>query len=323
MPSFIAAAQHCKIDGPTNKPRAAQFGIEVYGYKDGGHYKTDKSDFDSLKDNFDKFCSKNPGQSCNMLMFTGLHGNYENNGNSGFLNNLDKNQLQELVEIAQKHKVQFKHIVADCCCGSFGMSYLQAILANGGEAICDRTTSDGHKMQDMLVDKMIDADPNLPNAEQNLINETIKNTMNTYNCPMYLTKDNKGTIKVLGTTVQESTNNIIQIYRNFGITDEKDNAKAEEELRNYEDIDKALNEIILDCQESSNLFIIQEKDSRDFLLAIRALLESNQKVEKTLKIDKQDISEKVLHTQFFKKNLSDIKEDEIDEEEELNKKSSP
>ena len=262
MPSFIAAANNCNID--KDKVLASRFGIKVSSYHAVGSNNPSPKEFNNLLTDFDKFCKENKNSTCDMLMLTGYHGEY---GLNGILNNLSKQQLKQLVQTAQKYKVEFKHILSDSCCSAFGLKALEGMLANGGEAIGDRMTSTAYKMQDALIEKMSQANPQQPNAEQKLINDTIESTMNTFNAPLYITKDNQQ-IRSIGTKEAEVKHHVIETYRIQGVINEPDDVLAEAELKSM-GLDQDFNFLPQDLQDSNKCFIIDEKNNRADLLTER------------------------------------------------------
>jgi ribosomal protein S18 acetylase RimI-like enzyme len=263
MPSFVAANSGSAID--TNQALASRFGIKVSAYKAIRTYNPSEEDFAVLLRDFDAFCETNKNSTCDMLMLTGYHGEY---GVAGIFNNLSRNQLSSLVQAAQKHKVVFKHIVADCCCAVFGLKQLEGMLANGGEAIGDRMTSTAHKMHDKLIKKLREADTNTPSTEQSLINTVISESMLTFNAPIYIAKNND-TITTTGTTKTEVRQKLIKVYKDTGMIDNTlSDVDAEQRLRTM-GLGEDLNLIATDFQSSSSLYAISEKEDRTELLTLR------------------------------------------------------
>lgn len=156
-----------------------------------------------------------------MLMLTGYHGEY---GPYGILNNLNKTQLQQLVQTAKHHNVEFNHIIADSCCAPFGLKVLSGLLADGGEAIGDRMTSTAYKMQDKVEEKILLAEAQGEGDEKALINAVINEGMITLNAPIYITKErsqNGEKLTAIGTTGIEVKTTIINAYKNAGFIDQQ------------------------------------------------------------------------------------------------------
>lgn len=263
MPSFVASGEGCNID--RNKVLAAKFGIEVYTYKTLKTKSPSISEFANLLIYFDDFCNDNKNSTCDMLMLTGYHGKY---GNYGIFNNLNAEQLKLFVQTAEKYQVKFKQILADCCCAAFGLKKLESLLADGGEAIGDRTTSTAYRMQEKLVEKMLEADAEQSNDEKKLIDAVIEEGMNTFNAPVYITK-NKEKISAVGTTVDEVKHSLINEYKQIGLIDNKLSDKDAEIVLRKAGFAYEFNMLTKNLNDSCQLFAIKEEPVRAHLLASR------------------------------------------------------
>lgn len=263
MPSFVVASPGCGID--RYKDLASKFGIEVSTYQATKSNNPTTQEFAKFLQDFDEFCEKNKNSTCDMFMLTGYHGEY---APISILNNLSKQQLHQLVETAEKHDVKFNHILSDSCCAAFGLKELKGMLANGGEAIGDRTTSTAYKLQDKLIEKMILEDAQQSHDEKKLIAVVIEEGMNTLNAPIYIiTTGTK--IAVLGTTDAEVYQNIISTYKNSGLIEQNLSDKEAEARLRQMGLRSDFDQLKEDLRKSRWLFTINEKNNRKELLSLR------------------------------------------------------
>jgi hypothetical protein len=162
MPSFIAASNAVisKVD-PQILSAASNANFTISHYDASGSMPPSLIEFTRLKEDLKTFCEQiraaNPSIepmktiTCEMLLFTGFHGSYDPQGT---LNNLTSSQLVELVDVAKLNQINFKHIIADCCCAPFGLEKLQDLLASGGDAIGDSMNSQVYVAYNLLIEKI-------------------------------------------------------------------------------------------------------------------------------------------------------------------------
>lgn len=124
-------------------------------YTSSSGFTLSHDEYQHLKASFIAFCQKNKKSTCPMLMFTGLHGEYQ----PATSHNLNEAQVDELVWIARSHQIQFQHIYFDNCCAAFGMSKFMTLLTVGGQAYGDRLTSQGYFFQHELNQQLLKQQP--------------------------------------------------------------------------------------------------------------------------------------------------------------------
>lgn len=189
MPSFIAASTGSLLKRDKSD-RANHFGITVASYVIEATTPPGRKAFEDFLSQFEIFCTENKKSECNMLLFTGGHGNYK----PSYFNNLRENQIDSIIKIADDNQVTFKNILADCCCSSFGLGKLKSLVADEGVLIGDRTTSNTHWMHEYILEK-IDEEK----TEETLISNAISKSIQSYNAPIVVhKKNNEYIVKVTG-----------------------------------------------------------------------------------------------------------------------------
>ena len=193
MKSFIADVEHLDrfysaelglvyrdsaILAGVRKDILTKLDITVSTYQVNGHDGPSDESFNQFLGTFREFCQTNQNSTCDTLLFSGAH------GHSKYFNNLREDHLNQILTVANKHHVKFRHIVADCCCSDYGLDKLKLLLADGGELIGDATTSNSHWNRDYII-----AHIGQQVSGGALMQEAITSSLNSYNSPMIVTRN--------------------------------------------------------------------------------------------------------------------------------------
>ena len=284
MPSFIAASRACRIiTTPAVRDAALASGFSLSGYEALNSAHPIPDEFTKLKNDFKTFCEQirvaNPSIkpnkiiNCDMLMFTGFHGDYQPNGR---FNNLSLAQLTELIEIAKLYQINFKHIIADCCCAPFGLEKIHQLLANGGEAIGDRMTSQSYVAHDLLFEKLeailLNRTPTTED-EKILVDEIFGESLRIYNAPIWISKF-QSRIEPIGTSDDEVIYSMFDKYAKFGLFDSPhtDLTITQKKSSLMDIFPDEINQLGADLIFSRELFpLMKEIDIREDLIKLREL----------------------------------------------------